>query len=144
MTYHILVDFEDPISTDVSGPLPGQGAGESAWQSGASDLIIESEIWWTVLFRQQSIFISLSSLLKDHYCRFSGFFMIFKKIPRLITFLSFNRFQSSDDVEQMNVESLPVEDHFQGKEPAMSELEEDDSSGPVSPVSSIILLSFFH
>lgn len=57
--------FQDPITTDVTGPLQGQGAGESDWKSGASDLVIESEIWWTVLFRQQSIFMTLTSLLKD-------------------------------------------------------------------------------
>ncbi|CAK9013542.1 unnamed protein product [Durusdinium trenchii] len=62
-----LFYLRDPITTDVTGPLQGQGAGESDWKSGASDLVIESEIWWTVLFRQQSIFMTLTSLLKDHF-----------------------------------------------------------------------------
>ena len=57
---------KDPVTTDVTGPLQGQGADhDSDWKSGASDLVMESEIWWTVLFRQQSIFLTLSSLLKE-------------------------------------------------------------------------------
>ena len=41
---------KDPVTTDVTGPLQGQGADhDSDWKSGASDLVMESEIWWTVL-----------------------------------------------------------------------------------------------
>ena len=58
--------LKDPITTEVTGPWQGQGESRHAdWKSGASDLVMESEIWWTVLFRQQSIFLTLSSLLKD-------------------------------------------------------------------------------
>lgn len=46
---------EDPISTQVTGPLQGEGLGGDQWSSKESDLVIESEIWWTVLFRQQRL-----------------------------------------------------------------------------------------
>ena len=62
----LAVWLKDPITTEVTGPWQGQGESRHAdWKSGASDLVMESEIWWTVLFRQQSIFLTLSSLLKD-------------------------------------------------------------------------------
>jgi len=62
-----LFYLRDPKTTEVTGPLQGQGDRESAWKSGASDLVMESEIWWTVLFRQHSIFTKLSSLLKEDF-----------------------------------------------------------------------------
>ena len=56
------------MTTAVTGPLQGQGEAEdSAWKSQASDLVIESEIWWTVLFRQHSIYTMLSNVLKDGF-----------------------------------------------------------------------------
>mmetsp|Transcript_2660 Transcript_2660/g.6046 ORF Transcript_2660/g.6046 Transcript_2660/m.6046 type:complete len:361 (+) Transcript_2660:75-1157(+) len=62
-----LFYLRDPVTTTVTGPLQGQGEEDSAWKSRASDLVMESEIWWTVLFRQHSIYTMLSNVLKEHF-----------------------------------------------------------------------------
>ncbi|CAE8617791.1 unnamed protein product, partial [Polarella glacialis] len=57
--------LRDPVTTDVSGPHHSQreGGSEKFWHS---DLIVKSEIWETVLLRQQTIFSTLYIMLKNH------------------------------------------------------------------------------